>query len=1302
MLLNRSQVDTILKNAPLGTDKTKLLDGLIMRGYDIEGVDSNIIRQQLTPQPKPSFLGELKTDLDTRVDKVGAIQNRTDSSMLEKGVQTFGQGAGLAANAIEQTAMQIPGVKQGFEAFGTGINWLATSELSPIKHLGDVVGSNKALQEATALYDTDQNFKDSVDAVANVARLGGDVQMVMDAVNFTKNATNKIVNKTNQLADKTRTMLPDDSSASGLLTRAKNMAEPVKTPEQALGQISQGKVGDITPVRNALESIDTSGVNTFKDLQGRIQQSIPEFARQVDKELIKDPGIYKLKDLEVRRQTNSGKIVSTDYVTKSLTDLKELYRKIGDKVEESNITETLTKAKKTGLTRKEVNDVSRMYGQEFGSKAFSKATGEPLTSVNAQAFENTRSGLKTTAREGLGGAEAKALDGKLSDLYDTQKLIDRNVEAVNKLKQKINERGLIEKAGYLVAKYGDMLTGGSIRGFVGGILPRGAGYKVMNALDVESALRKNLDIVERAFKAKTDGEMLKILQSSDSPIKPPSTASETAPRSVKATITTNKTNKSIIPRSIAQPKPNVKGLKAPSSNFTPRSKTLLGDSLADQVGILSREKNPGYAKRVAEFNSIIKKVEKDNFNFSAREKMLIEDSVANKIGLAEGEAPRYYIKDLKELEQSLKGKGGILETIKNKGKDILDNPKMGLATEDVSSGSSKLGQRIVKEGEQKPTIKLKRDVQITTLSGEKTMIPENEVLKAYESGGKAVLKDGREYVVSKSQYENIKNNSLKNEAKEFAPELKGTEETQYPNARTYENAQAKKIREQYNAEVSNQEGRANTNYAKVDKLAAEYKKITGEEVAYQKNTKFSSYQLPGGKNYKEIIIKAPVEKSPNTKSLDQLSRENYSVPIEKLNPAEKETIMRIADKQNPAFRSSHFPDEPNPISHLRLNERTYKGKNVTFLEELQSDWASAARKDPKKDTTGWTAKRTRDGSADESFDVWEVYDKNGGKITEIVGGTKGTAKGAIEKAAGDTPNHPLLKNWQELSIKRGLQEAVANKSDYFAWINGEQTSARYNLATYLDKVNWETSKVIGKPKQIYLNGRKGENFHLNVDNNGIIKGGKSDWIGKKLDEVLGKGLADKIMSKETGTLSGEGLSFGGEWADNLYNKQTKNIVEDLTGGKVEVIDMGLPVSATENSFYDVEAFSNARNRGATQGEGKFKLTPEKLKIGKEIVGTGVPGRESYIITDILGEGKFKAVPKDVFQSSIGKGTSAERKVYLNNVIRKKAIESATETFDISTPKSSGQMAIKLTPEIKAIIRGEAPPMTKASGKSPIK
>lgn len=46
-MLNKQQVDTILKNAPAGVDKTKILDGLINRGYEIEGVDTNMAKMDI-------------------------------------------------------------------------------------------------------------------------------------------------------------------------------------------------------------------------------------------------------------------------------------------------------------------------------------------------------------------------------------------------------------------------------------------------------------------------------------------------------------------------------------------------------------------------------------------------------------------------------------------------------------------------------------------------------------------------------------------------------------------------------------------------------------------------------------------------------------------------------------------------------------------------------------------------------------------------------------------------------------------------------------------------------------------------------------------------------------------------------------------------------------------------------------------------------------------------------------------------------------------------------------------------------
>ena len=149
-------------------------------------------------------------------------------------------------------------------------------------------------------------------------------------------------------------------------------------------------------------------------------------------------------------------------------------------------------------------------GAKEREKAFGK-TGEALTSVNAQRFENTRKALKEVARKGMEGKKAKALDESITDIYRVQDLVKKNAEAVNKLNQKIQERGLLERVGYYASKTLDMATGGSLRGVFGGLLPRGVGYKVMNALDLEKALQRNLEIIQRAIKA-GDPEIIKLLR----------------------------------------------------------------------------------------------------------------------------------------------------------------------------------------------------------------------------------------------------------------------------------------------------------------------------------------------------------------------------------------------------------------------------------------------------------------------------------------------------------------------------------------------------------------------------------------------------------------------------------------------------------------------------------------------------------------------------------------------------------------------------------------------------------------------
>lgn len=300
---------------------------------------------------------------------------------------------------------------------------------------------------------------------------------------------------------------------------------PSPTPKGALGQIVQGKgERDLVKGVQALGIIDTEGVGTYKQLGERINAKIPELAAKVDQELAKDTIKYSLPDgtpveilkrygmddLATTTTTAGGQKVTQNFVKQAIRDLRELYGKIADPTSAKEMAELSARAEKDGLTRKEVNDLARKYNVEFGEKAFSKKSGEALTSTNAEKFETIRKGLKDVSRRGL-SPEAAAADADMAALYNTRRLVNKVEDGVTKLAQKIEKRGIGEKLGRAIGIGLDVITGGAAKGLIEKFIPRGVGNKVMNALDLEEKLGRNLKIVNRALAAKTDDEMIKIL-----------------------------------------------------------------------------------------------------------------------------------------------------------------------------------------------------------------------------------------------------------------------------------------------------------------------------------------------------------------------------------------------------------------------------------------------------------------------------------------------------------------------------------------------------------------------------------------------------------------------------------------------------------------------------------------------------------------------------------------------------------------------------------------------------------------------
>ena len=134
-------------------------------------------------------------------------------------------------------------------------------------------------------------------------------------------------------------------------------------------------------------------------------------------------------------------------------------------------------------------------------------------------------------------------------------------------------------------------------------------------------------------------------------------------------------------------------------------------------------------------------------------------------------------------------------------------------------------------------------------------------------------------------------------------------------------------------------------------------------------TKFGSYVLPGGEpgSYREIVLTLPENRgnaardariaelvTERRKGIDNLQRLKSQLEESGYGPgtdsivneiraqsaqiakAEKDAADLRRDNHDSSFRSNHWPDEVNPIGHVRFDDRTGpNGEKILFMEELQ-------------------------------------------------------------------------------------------------------------------------------------------------------------------------------------------------------------------------------------------------------------------------------------------------------------------------------------------------------------------------------
>ena len=348
---------------------------------------------------------------------------------------------------------------------------------------------------------------------------------------------------------------------------------------------------------------------------------------------------------------------------------------------------------------------------------------------------------------------------------------------------------------------------------------------------------------------------------------------------------------------------------------------------------------------------------------------------------------------------------------------------------------------------------------------------------------------------------------------------------------------------------------------------------------YAGDTKYGKHVLPGGENYRELLLTLPSQFKPQAEfSFAQASdsiTDGKPVEIRRNGSFYKNATSQFAleqvrnedgitfhsypeEKQVASFRSNHY-DQPNILAHVRFNERTdADGKRVLFLEELQSDWAQQGRKrgfkgDAEQVFNAEKSRLLEKYKTDSLQDVRRIADP-----AELQKMDAAYSEWQQEKHETiKPPSAPFVTStdaWVGLSMKRMISYAAENGFDRIAWTTGEQQADRYDLSKQVKEIDVERYdlKGIGPVADIRAIGLDGRQIS------------SEDAVEhKRAVEIVGKELADKIFAQEPETrkqYAGDDLKVGGEGMKAFYDKIVPKVAKEVTkkmGGQLRYVNISV-------------------------------------------------------------------------------------------------------------------------------------------------
>ncbi len=436
--------------------------------------------------------------------------------------------------------------------------------------------------------------------------------------------------------------------------------------------------------------------------------------------------------------------------------------------------------------------------------------------------------------------------------------------------------------------------------------------------------------------------------------------------------------------------------------------------------------------------------------------------------------------------------------------------------------------------------------------------------------------------------------------------------------------------------------------------------------------KYAQYQLPGGENYREVVLAMSGENP----ELDKISQKLYGKSYAELTPSnfsslessgaveaaqarvivKREARSKGIDATPQTYTSSHFRDIPNYVAHMRTNERVdADGRPGLFVEEFQSDRHQEGRKKGYREDNKEVQmlQEYLDAKGKKRIDLERElknqYPEWKQQYSKFESFAKNKQSLIQDQQSGRVADAPFRTTWPLQLFKRALRDAVDSGKEWVGWTTGETQNDRFDLSKSLDSVE---VRRIENSDRVTVYGTK--------DNNNVIT--QQSTIDA-LPDVIGKELADKVVgdleTSNSAFYSGVDLKVGGSgmkgFYDNMLPKEIGKYVSKFKG-KVEKSEVATP-SPTKRTddLTDAELLQELNRKGDTVPIWKVSITPEMRQLAqgqirfmpegeRKVSDKNAPKTESVKKPSQLGRERFveydEEEPQKPKKKSTAKGNSS--------------------------------------------------------------